>query len=98
MEVDMSNSYTKADLVKKISNDAGIKLGDADSVLAAALTGIRSALTDGDKVTIVGFGTFSVSDRAGRTGLNPRTGQPIQIPASKSVRFKPGKALKSGVN
>ena len=94
----MANSYTKADLVKKISNDTGIKLADADNALAAALTGIRSALTDGDKVTIVGFGTFSVSERAGRIGLNPRTREQIKIPASKGVRFKPGKALKNGLN
>ena len=91
-------SYTKADLVNKISADAGLKKADAEKALVATLEGIRSALADGNKVTIVGFGTFSVGERAARKGLNPRTKEPIEIPASKVVKFKPGKALKDSVN
>ncbi len=91
-------SYTKADLVNKISAEAGLKKADAEKALVATLEGIRSALADGNKVTIVGFGTFSVGERAARKGLNPRTKEPIEIPASKVVKFKPGKALKDSVN
>lgn len=91
-------SYTKADLVNKISADSGLKKADAEKALVAALEGIRGALAGGNKVTIVGFGTFSVGERAARKGLNPRTKKPIDIPASKVVKFKPGKALKDSVN
>ncbi len=60
--------------------------------------GIKHALSNGNKVTLVGFGTFSVTQRAARIGRNPRTKAPINIPASNSVKFKPGTALKTAVN
>ena len=94
----MANSYTKANLVNKIHADTGLRKVDAERALVAALDGIRGSLAGGDKVTLVGFGTFSVGERAARTGLNPRTKAPIQIAASKVVKFKPGKSLKDGVN
>ena len=94
----MASSYTKAELISKISGDTGLKKADAEKALMAALNGIRDALSDGNKVTIVGFGTFSVGERAARKGLNPRTKEVIDIPASKVVKFKPGKALRDSVN
>jgi DNA-binding protein HU-beta len=89
---------TKADLVAHVASQTGIKRSQADAAVASLLDGVSSALSGGDKVTLVGFGTFSVSHREGRKGLNPRTKQPIQIPASNTVRFKAGKALKESVN
>ena len=90
-------SVTKAQLVNQIADAAGITKSSAEKALAAAIGGIQGALAGGDKVTLVGFGTFSVSERAARTGRDPRTRQPIQIAASKGVRYKPGKALKDAV-
>ena len=90
-------SVTKAQLVTNIADAAGITKSSAEKALSAAIGGIQGALANGDKVTLVGFGTFSVSERAARTGRDPRTRQPIQIAASKGVRFKPGKALKDAV-
>ncbi len=89
---------TKADLVASIANAAGIKKTEAEKALEAVTSGIKDALANGSKVTLVGFGTFSVTQRAARTGRNPRTKEPINIPASNSVKFKPGTALKGAVN
>ena len=69
----------------------------AGNALNACLDGIGSALEKGDDVTLIGFGTFSVRERAARTGRNPQTGKPLKIPASKSASFKAGKALKERV-
>jgi DNA-binding protein HU-beta len=91
-------SMTKAELVSHIAAEAGIKKVEAERALSALTGAIQGALTDGRKVTLVGFGTFSVSHRAARTGRDPRTKQPINIPASRSVKFKPGKAMKEAVN
>ncbi|MCP4810399.1 MAG: HU family DNA-binding protein [Proteobacteria bacterium] len=90
-------STTKADLVNHIAAEAGIKKTEAEAALNALTNGIKSALANGDKVTLVGFGTFSVSERAARTGRNPRTKEPLHIPASKGVKFKSGKTLKDAV-
>lgn len=90
-------SVTKAQLVSDIAGAAGITKSSAEKALSAAIAGIQGALASGDKVTLVGFGTFSVTARAARTGRDPRTRQPIQIAASNGVRFKPGKALKEAV-
>lgn len=92
------STTTKADLVASIASAAGIKKTEAEKALEAVTAGIKDALADGSKVTLVGFGTFSVTQRAARTGRNPRTKAPINIPASNSVKFKPGTALKSAVN
>ena len=91
-------SVTKNDLVNHIASAAGIKKVQAELALAAMTDGIRGALASGDKVTLVGFGTFQVSERAARKGRNPQTKQPIDIPASKGVRFKAGKGLTDALN
>ena len=94
----MGKSVTKADLVSHIASEAGLKKVEAERALAALTGAIRSALESESKVTLVGFGTFSVSHHAARTGRDPQTKKPIQIPASKRVKFKAGKALKEAVN
>jgi DNA-binding protein HU-beta len=83
----------KADLVSKISDDNGFSKAEAEKALNSVLEGIGGALKDGDSVTLVGFGSFSVANRAARTGRNPQTGASIQIPAKKVVKFKAGKGL-----
>lgn len=87
----------KADLVDAIAESAGLSKKDAEGALNAALDEIGGALRKGERVSISGFGTFSVGSRAARTGRNPQTGATIYIPASKTVRFKAGKALKDSV-
>ena len=87
----------KAELIDAISSGAGIGKSDAGSALDATLDAISCALKSGDKVAIAGFGTFSVSDRAARVGRNPRTGEPIQIAASRLPKFKAGAKLKAAV-
>jgi len=87
----------KADLVSIIAHEAGIKDPQASKALEATLKAITGALKKGDKVTLVGFGTFSVAERAARTGRNPRTNQPIDIPRRRVPKFKPGKKLSESV-
>lgn len=88
---------TKADLVSKIAGDGGITKSQAEKAVEAFISAVSVALTDGDKVTLVGFGTFSVGERSQREGRNPRTGEKITIPSSKIVKFKPGKSLSEKV-
>jgi DNA-binding protein HU-beta len=83
----------KAELIEAIAKQAGIGKGDAGNALDAFTTAIEKALKKGDKVTLVGFGTFSVGKRNARTGRNPKTGKPIKIAAKKVAKFKPGKGL-----
>ena len=87
----------KADLVDAMAEKAGISKSDAGGALDALLEEITNALKLGERVSISGFGTFQIGQRAARQGRNPQTGAVIQIPASKSVRFKAGKALKDSV-
>jgi DNA-binding protein HU-beta len=94
----MAKSITKADLVNSIAGDTGLKKVEAERALKATISAIQSALVGGKKVTLVGFGTFSVSHRAARMGRDPQSKKPIQIPASNSIKFKPGKAMKEAVN
>lgn len=90
---------TKADLISIIQTKAGLETKAAASkALDATLEAITDALAAGDSLTLVGFGTFKTSERAARTGRNPRTGQEIQIPAAKTVKFTPGKSLKEAVS
>ena len=89
---------TKDELVTKIADEAGITKKEAGEALKAVTGSISGALAKGDSVSLVGFGTFSVSDRAARTGRNPQTGDTIQIKASKAPKFKAGKTLKDAVN
>jgi DNA-binding protein HU-beta len=88
----------KSDLVDAIAESAGLSKADGGRALDGFVNTITSALKSGDSVSLVGFGTFSVRDRAARTGRNPRTGETIQIAASKNPAFKAGKALKDAVN
>ena len=86
-------SVTKADLINVIAKNADIKKTEAEKALGAALDGIKGALANGEKVTLVGFGTFQVQKRAARTGRDPRTRQAIQIAAASTVKFKAFKTL-----
>ena len=89
---------TKADLVNAMAEKAGLSKTDAEGALKAFTSAVTDALKAGEKVAMVGFGTFSVADRAARTGQNPQTGEKIQIAAAKVPKFKAGKALKEAVN
>ena len=88
---------TKADLVSKIAGDGGITKAQAEKAVDGFVSAVTDALSAGDKVTLVGFGTFTVGSRTEREGRNPRTGEKITIPASKVVKFKPGKSLSDKV-
>jgi DNA-binding protein HU-beta len=83
----------KGDLVKKIAGDAKITKTQAQSALNSFITATSNALKKGDKVTLVGFGTFSVSKRSARKGRNPQTGKVISIPAKKVAKFRAGSEL-----
>lgn len=88
----------KVELVEAIATKTGLTKADAGRALDATLEAITAALKDGDKVPLVGFGTFAVSERAARTGRNPQTGAEVKIAARKAVTFKAGAALKETVN
>ncbi|HGK7311170.1 HU family DNA-binding protein [Aeromonas caviae] len=88
----------KQELVSKIAESADISMKDAKAALDAMIDTITSSLTEGGEVSLVGFGTFNISNRAARTGRNPQTGATLEIPASRVPSFKPGKALKDRVN
>lgn len=87
----------KSELVDAIAKSAELSKAAASRALAAAITAVKGSLKKSGKVTLVGFGTFSVSKRAARSGRNPQTGATIKIKASKGVRFRAGKALKDSV-
>lgn len=80
----------RTDLVNAIAEEAKISKQDASNALKATLNAISYALAKGDKIALVGFGTFSIAEKAARTGFNPRTKQAIEIPARKTVKFKAG--------
>ena len=88
----------KNDLVSAVAGSAGLSKADAAKAVEGVFNAISGALSSGGEVRIVGFGTFSVANRKATTGRNPRTGEAIQIPASKQPRFKAGKGLKDAVN
>ncbi len=88
---------TKAELIGAMAKDAKITKTAAEKALNACAKAVTGALKKGDKITLTGFGTFSVARRKARKGRNPRTGQEIKIPASKVARFKPGNKLRSAV-
>ena len=88
----------KGELISKISEDAKISKAQAKEALESFLNTTKKVLKKGDKISLVGFGTFSVSKRAARTGRNPQTGKEIKIPAKKVVKFKAGKELSDSVN
>ncbi len=88
---------TKAELIDKIANSANLTKADAGRALDATLDSVKAAMKKGQKVTLVGFGTFSVTKRKARKGRNPRTGAEIKIPAAKVPKFTAGKTLKDAI-
>ncbi|MBH64572.1 MAG: DNA-binding protein HU [Alphaproteobacteria bacterium] len=88
----------KNDLVASVANDSGLSKADSAKAVDSVFDTISKALSGGSDVRLVGFGTFSVAQRRASEGRNPRTGERIQIPASKQPKFKAGKALKDAVN
>lgn len=88
----------KSELIDKVAEMTELNKASAIRAVDAVFDSIANALRDGDTVSLVGFGTFSVGSRAARTGRNPRTGEAIAIAASKNPRFKAGKGLKDAVN
>lgn len=88
----------KTELVAAIADKAGLQKKDAEKALAAFTEVVAETLKNGDKIQLVGFGTFEVSERAARTGRNPQTGEEMVIAASKAPKFKAGKALKDQLN
>ena len=87
----------KADLIERVATDVGISKTQADSAIDSFLSGIEGDLKKGGRVTLVGFGTFSVGSRKARTGRNPQTGDPIKIAAHKVPKFASGSELKRAV-
>ena len=88
----------KTELVAKVAEKTGFTKKDAEKAVDAVFGSVEEAMVAGDKVQLVGFGTFEVKDREARTGRNPQTGAEIQIPASKNPTFKAGKGMKEAVN
>ncbi len=88
---------TKANLISKIADKTDLTKADSERALNACLESIQDILTKDGKLTLTGFGTFSVDQRQERKGRNPQTGAPITIPAAKVVKFRPGKILKESV-
>lgn len=88
----------KVELVEAVAEKAGLTKADATRAIDATFEAITGALVKGDKVPLVGFGTFAVSERAAREGRNPKTGETVHIAARKAVAFKAGSALKEAVN
>ena len=87
----------KAELINVVSAAAEVSKKDAETVITATLDAITDALKEGEKVQLVGFGSFEVKTRAERMGRNPQTKEVVEIPASKAPAFKPGKALKETI-
>ena len=88
---------TKVELIAAVANEANLTKKDAEAAVNSALNAITNALKEGDKVALVGFGTFEVRERAAKTARNPRTGETINVPACKVPAFKAGKGLKDKV-
>jgi DNA-binding protein HU-beta len=91
------NEMTKAELIDRIASGAGLSKANASKALDATLNAVKGSLKKGQKVTLVGFGTFGVVKRKSRKGRNPRTGAVITIPAAKTPKFTAGKALKDAI-
>lgn len=88
----------KTELIDHIANSTDVSKATATRVLDAAISAVKTTLSEGGTVSLVGFGTFSVGRRAARVGRNPKTGNAIKIKASKVPKFRPGKALKEALN
>ncbi|HEX3007505.1 MAG TPA: HU family DNA-binding protein [Bacteroidales bacterium] len=88
----------KQELIDAIAAESGLSKKDSKEALDALVKTVGETLKKGDNISLVGFGSFTVIQKAARTGKNPQTGKPIQIAAKKAVKFKPGKELSEGVN
>ena len=88
----------KTELINAIAEEAGLTKVDAKKALEATVKSLSDALASGDKISLVGFGTFSVNERSARPGINPATKQPIQIAAKKIAKFKAGSELSAAIN
>ena len=88
----------KTELITSMADKSGLTKADSEKALKALLESVQDTLKAGDKVQLIGFGTFEVSERAARVGHDPRTGKEVQIPACKMPRWKAGKAIKASVN
>ena len=93
----MAEKLTKQDIINGLAEKTGLTKKDSGVALDATIKIISDALAKGDSVGLIGFGTFEVRDRKARSGRNPQTGEPIQIPAKKVPAFKPGKKLRMAV-
>ncbi len=91
-------TVNKADLVEAVRSAADLTRGEAESAVDAVVSGVVSAVSSGERVTVAGFGSFNPSSRAARTGRNPQTGEPVKIAASTGVRFAPSTAFKQALN
>jgi DNA-binding protein HU-beta len=89
---------TKGEFIDAVASRTELSKSDAAKAVDAILDTVSSTLAAGDSISITGFGAFKTSDRAARTGVNPRTGEPVQIAATRVARFQPGKALKDAVS
>ena len=87
----------KTELIEKVAGEVEVSKATAQKMVESVLSSIEAALGSGESVSLIGFGTFSVNERAARTGRNPQTGKKIAIPAKNLVKFKPGKGLKEQV-
>jgi DNA-binding protein HU-beta len=94
----MADTVAKAQVIERMAEKAGLSKADAESALKAFQEVVTDILAAGDSTTLVGFGTFKVSERAAREGRNPQTGATMHIPAAKVARFSAGKRLKEAVN
>ena len=88
----------KSEFLTKLAQDAGLKKSDAEKFLDAFVLNVKELMANGDKLQLVGFGTFEAKERAAKTGVNPATGEKIEIAACKVPSFKPGKSLKDDLN
>jgi DNA-binding protein HU-beta len=88
----------KSELVDKVASESGLGKSEAEKAVNAFISVVQGAVSTGDKVTLPGFGAWSRTDRSARTGRNPRTGEPVAIPASKAVKFSVGADFKKKVN
>lgn len=87
----------KTELIAAVAEKTGLSKKDSDAAVAAVVDAITESLVNGEKVQLVGFGSFEVKKRTARTGRNPKTNEPVEIPAAKLPVFKPGKALKDAI-
>lgn len=95
---DAGEAMTKADLIESVASKVDLPRATAEKVVNVLFDDIVAALRQGEKVNISGFGTFAVSERKARTGRNPKTGEVIEIAASRAPKFKPGKQLRDSLN